>query len=169
MRKCFIFDFDDTLAGFSVYNTMTYVSPIRVFPQLGGTLRDVPAVLDFLSEKGDTLKMVTMNIVLKEEQKWRKLERVGMLKWFHKRNVWMVRRKTPDLFRKICRGKNPRMCYMVGNSLQHDIIPSLEAGINAIYIPKPRLKKFLPNPVSDHENLIVLGSIREIRERYDRL
>lgn len=169
MRKLFIFDFDDTLANYSAYNTWTYKSPVPIFPRLGGTIKDAKKVLDFVNSRGDEIKMVTMNIVLSEEQKWRKLERVGMRRWFHEENVWMVKRKTPELFMEVCGGKDPRSCYMVGNSYTNDIKPSLKAGINALYIPRPRIKRILRVPDIDNPRMRVLGSIGEIIDIYESL
>jgi FMN phosphatase YigB (HAD superfamily) len=168
MRRTFLFDFDDTLAGFAVYNTWVYISPIKIFPPVGGLLPGAEEVLDFLLSRGDDLKMVTLNIVLDEEKKWKKLERLGLRKYFNEDNVWMVREKTPDLFREICRGKNPNYCTMVGNSVINDIRPALDAGIKAIFIPRPIFKRVLPIGVDD-PNCLVLRRIDQIIDRYDEL
>ena len=169
MRKLFIFDFDDTLANYSAYNTWAYKSPIRIFPGLGGTIGEAKRVLDFLKSKGDGLKMVTMNVVLNEDQKWRKMERVGMRRWFDEDNVWMVRKKTPELFREVCGSKRAENCYMVGNSYSNDIEPSLAAGINAIYIPRPRIMRLFRVPDIDNPRLHVLRDIGQIIQVYDSL
>ena len=116
----------------------------------------------------DDLMMVTLNIVLDEEKKWKKLERVGLRKYFNEDNVWMVREKTPDLFREICRGRNPRRCTMVGNSVINDIRPALDAGIKTIFIPRPLFKRVLPIRIDDPK-CTVLRRIDEIIDRYDEL
>lgn len=169
MRKTFIFDFDDTLANFTVYNTMVIKQPVKVLPHIGGKIKGAEEVLDMLSEKGDRLFLLTMNIVLNEEQKWRKLERVGMRRWFDESNSFFVRRKTPEKIREICRGSRLSHCYMVGNSLGNDVIPSLEAGINAIYIPRPLWKRLMPRSEPSSDRLRVLRDIREIKRIYPDL
>ncbi|MFW3146071.1 MAG: hypothetical protein ACMUIE_04590 [Thermoplasmatota archaeon] len=169
MRKTFIFDFDDTLANFTVYNTIVLKQPVKVLPHIGGTIKGAEEILEMLSRKGDRLFMLSMNIVLNEEQKWKKLERVGMRRWFNERNSFFVRKKTPHKIREICRGSNPSHCYMVGNSLTNDVIPSLEAGINVIYIPRPVWKRLIPRSKPTSDRIFALKDIREIREIYPEL
>ena len=169
MARTFIFDFDDTLAGFSIYNTLVFKQPLKVLPPIGGTLKGVPKVLDFLKQKGDRLFILTMNVVMDETLKWKKMERVGMRRWFSDRNVMMVRRKTPEVIRGICRDAPKAECFMVGNSYKNDMAPALEAGINAIYIPRPVVKRLLNFTLPDRPTLHVLGNIGEIEAKYDEL
>jgi putative hydrolase of the HAD superfamily len=169
MDRLFLFDFDDTLANFSIYNSWVLKQPFPLFPPIGGTIKGAPEVLDFLKGKGDGLVMVTMNMVLDKGIKWKKLERVGMRRWFDEDNVHMVREKTPDLYRKLTAGRDPSRCYMVGNSLRHDIVPALRSGIKAIYIPRPMVKRLLPVRLPRSRDLTVLNDIRQIMGLYDRL
>ena len=169
MGKFFIFDFDDTLAGFSVYNTWLYRMGWSFPPPLGNLLPGSEEVLDRIKGDRVPLHMLTINIVLNDEMKWRKLHRLEITRWFDERHVHMVRKKTPDVFKRICRGRDPKRCYMVGNSYMHDIRPSLEAGINAIYIPRPHIKRLYDPFIPDHPNLIRLRRISQILEIYDDL
>jgi len=166
MDRLFLFDFDDTLANFSVYNSWVFKQPIKILPPIGGTIDGATEVLDFLRSKGDDLAMVTMNMILDRDVKWKKLERVGMGRWFDQGNVHMVREKTPELYRKIITGRDPDRCYMVGNSLKHDITPALKAGIKAIYIPRPKVKRLLPLRLPRSDRLTVLKDIRQVMELY---
>ena len=169
MRRIFIFDFDDTLANYSTYNTLVYKMPVKILPPLGGLKKGVPEVLDFLKSKGDDLYLVTMNIVMKENEKWEKMDRVGIRRWFDERKVFMVREKTPEIFKKICQGRDPASCYVVGDSYTYDIKTGLSAGLKVLFIPRPIYMRRYPIPRNDKNNLTVLRSISEIMDRYDEL
>ena len=169
MGKFFIFDFDDTLTGFSVYNTWLYRTGWTFPPPLGGLFKGAEEVLDRIKGDRIPLHMLTINIVLNDDMKWKKLNRLDITRWFDERNVHMVRRKTPEVFARICRGRDLSRCYMVGNSYANDIKPSLEAGIKAIYIPRPHVKRLYDPFLPDHERLIRLGRISDILKIYDDL
>lgn len=51
--------------------------------------------------------------------------------------IEIVSEKTADLYRRVMRrrGVEPSRFVMVGNSLRSDILPALEAGAHAVYIP----------------------------------
>jgi len=169
MDRLFIFDFDDTLAHYSMYNTWVLKQPVKIFPHIGGTIEGAVEVLDHLKAKGNDLAMLTMNIVLDDDLKWKKLERVGMRKWFNERNTHFVRNKTPERILEICRGRRKDRCYMVGNSFGHDIAPALEAGINAIYIPRPWSTAWIPRRMPRSDRFRKLSSIKEILDIYPDL
>jgi FMN phosphatase YigB (HAD superfamily) len=164
--RTFIFDFDDTLAGNSIYNTWALYLDLPFLKPVGGLLPGAQEVLEFLSGKGDRLYMLTLNLILDDELKWKKLDRLGMGEWFNERNTFMVDDKTPDIFKRICKGKDPSRCYMVGNSFRRDIEPALRSGIKAIYIRRPLLFRALPDVHGRHGNLIRLKDIGQIIPRY---
>jgi len=168
MKRTFIFDFDDTLAGFSLYNTWGIYLDLPLVRPIGGPLPGAIDVLEELRRRRDRLYLFTLNLVLNEDMKWRKIRRLGMDRYFNRNNTYMVRKKTPELFRTICKGQDPSRCYMVGNSFRNDIEPALEAGINAIYIPRPVFKRALPWTYRKHERLSVLSDIRQVPEMDDR-
>jgi putative hydrolase of the HAD superfamily len=65
----------------------------------------------------------------------RKIERSGLAKYFQ--YIEIVVDKTPDTYRGVL-GKyhlEPHRFLMVGNSLRSDILPVLEIGGQAVYIP----------------------------------
>ncbi len=167
MRRLFIFDYDDTLANFPLYNSLVFKMPVRVLPPIGGLIKGANDVLKFISGKGDRLHILTMNLLMDHDSKWRKMDHVGITKWFDDGNVDMVRRKTPEILLSICRGLPKKRCFMVGNSYKHDIEPALEAGINPVYIPRPKYKRLIPMKV--HEDVILLDDIRQIMDIYDDL
>ncbi len=169
MRRCFIFDYDDTIANFPLYNSLVFRLPFRVLPPIGGLLPGAYQVLDLVRSRKDRLHMLTMNMLMDEDTKWNKMDHVGISRWFDRRNVTMVRRKTPETMLSICKGISKDQCFMVGNSLKHDILPALEAGINAIYIPRPKWMRIFPGRLPDSDRLIILKDIRELIEIYDRI
>jgi FMN phosphatase YigB (HAD superfamily) len=169
MKKLFIFDFDDTLANYSMYNTFVLKQPLKILPHFGGTIPGAVEVLDFLKEKRDRLAMLSMNIVLDDQLKWKKLNRLGMERWFSKENAHFVRHKTPKKIIEICGRTRLDRCYMIGNSLEHDVRPALEAGINAIYIPRPLATSWLPRKLPREDRFLKLSSIVKIIDLYDDL
>ncbi len=169
MDRLFIFDFDDTLANYSMYNTFVLKQPVKVLPHIGGPIKGAVEVLEYLDRRHDKLAMLSMNVVLNDELKWRKLKRLGMDRWFDTRNAFFVRHKTPEIIRRICGRKRKEKCYMVGNSLAHDVRPALEAGINAIYIPRPLATRWLPRKLPRSERFHELSSIEDIIKSYDEI
>ena len=169
MRRCFIFDYDDTLANYPMYNSMAYKLPLKVLPPIGGLIKGADQVLDEVKRRRDKLLMLTMNIIMDHDTKWAKMNSVGIPRWFDERSVHMVRKKTPEKMLELTKGFSRDRSYMVGNSLHHDILPALDAGIRAIYIPRPRWKRLLPRNFPGDDNLIVLKDIREILDIYDEL
>jgi putative hydrolase of the HAD superfamily len=65
----------------------------------------------------------------------RKIERSGLVKYF--RYIEIVVDKTPDTYRGVLAKYNlaPDKFLMVGNSLRSDILPVLEIGGQAVYVP----------------------------------
>jgi putative hydrolase of the HAD superfamily len=65
----------------------------------------------------------------------RKIERSGLAKYF--RYIEIVIDKTPDTYRSVLAKYHlePNRFLMVGNSLRSDILPVLEIGGQAVYIP----------------------------------
>lgn len=152
-----------------MYNTLVLKQPLSVLPHYSGLLPGAEDVLDFLSSRHDRLLMLTMNIVLDDSQKWRKLDRLGIRRWFREKDVYFVRNKTPEVIDRICGNANRRRCYMVGNSLGHDMIPALEAGINAIFIERPLAKRLIPRRKPRSDRLITLHRIDQIMDIYPEL
>lgn len=169
MKRLFIFDFDDTLANYSMYNTWVLKQPVKIFPHIGSTIRGTVEVLDFLRLKNERLAMLSMNIVLDDDLKWKKLDRVGMGRWFNERSAYFVRRKTPKKILEICGNIRKERCYMVGNSFDHDVVPALDAGINAIYIPRPWFTAWVPRKMPTTKRFRKLSRISQIIDIYDEL
>jgi putative hydrolase of the HAD superfamily len=169
MRRFFIFDFDDTIANFPLYNSLRFRVPLDILPPMGGLIPGASDVLDMILKRKDRLHMLTMNIMMDEGSKWKKMNSLGISRWFDESNVTMVRRKTPEMMLSITKGFPRDRCYMVGNSLTHDVEPAIEAGIGAIYIPRPRMKRLIPRSLPDSDRLLILKDIRDMIDIYDRL
>ena len=78
------------------------------------------------------LMLVTKGDLLHQSSK---LERSGLRSYFT--SVEVVSRKTPDVYAAILsrHGIDPRRFLMVGNSLRSDVLPVLELGGWAVYVP----------------------------------
>jgi putative hydrolase of the HAD superfamily len=97
---------------------------VRVFPWTEETLA--------LLAKEWQLMMITKGDVFEQSKK---IERTGLLKYF--RHVEIVGDKTTAIYRNLLerhRIQSQRF-LMVGNSLRSDILPVLELGSKAVYIP----------------------------------
>ncbi len=78
------------------------------------------------------LIIITKGELLEQQAK---LERSGIAQYFHCFEV--VSNKTPEAYQALFArlGYDPRRVLMVGNSLKSDILPVLELGGQAVYIP----------------------------------
>jgi putative hydrolase of the HAD superfamily len=97
---------------------------IEVFPGAQETLMTLAATWPLmLITKGDLLHQRS------------KLERSGLVNWFQ--HVEIVSHKTPDVYTSILarHAVAPERFVMVGNSLRSDILPVVEAGGWAVYVP----------------------------------
>ena len=96
-------------------------------------LSGVETALARLSERY-RLVLITKGDLLHQEQK---LASSGLGDLFS--GVEVVSEKTPDTYRKVFarHGPGPERAVMAGNSVKSDILPALEAGAFAAYIPYP--------------------------------
>jgi putative hydrolase of the HAD superfamily len=80
------------------------------------------------------LMLITKGDLLDQEQK---IARSGLAPCF--RQIEIVSNKTPAIYQAILakHGLAPKRFLMVGNSLRSDILPVLEIGASAVYIPHP--------------------------------
>jgi putative hydrolase of the HAD superfamily len=87
--------------------------------------------LNFLLTQGDELFLITTGDY-KIQQK--KIEHYNLSFWF-RNNIDIVSCGKKEKIDAICSSRDKRNTWFVGNSVKSDIVPSLEAGIGAIYIP----------------------------------
>lgn len=99
-------------------------TPVQIFPHTEEVLME-------LSEK-QNLMLITKGDVFEQSIK---IERTGLQKYFH--HIEIVGVKTTATYRSLFQRYrlDPRYILMVGNSLRSDILPMVELGGHAVYIP----------------------------------
>ena len=123
--------------------------------------------LTTLSSRGPVM-LITKGDLLHQASK---LERSGLQDLFH--HVEIVSDKNPTVYQRILdrHGIDPARVLMVGNSLRSDILPVIELGGAAAFIPAAlnwSLEEADP-PVDAHGRYFELSSIRQVVELVDRL
>ncbi len=99
-------------------------APMELLPHVRETLQELaPFYTLAVATKGDLL----------DQQ--RKLKNSGLTSFFAQAEI--MTDKTPQAYLALCQklGARPQETLMVGNSLRSDILPPLEAGLQAVYIP----------------------------------
>jgi putative hydrolase of the HAD superfamily len=116
----------------------------EALPRLGGRCRLL------LLTKGD------------REVQQAKLARSGLARFFE--GVHVVAEKDAGVLRQLVAdyGLRPEQVWMVGNSPRSDINPALEAGLGAIYIPRPNTWELEREAIADPARVTVLGSFGEM-------
>jgi putative hydrolase of the HAD superfamily len=91
-----------------------------------------------------------------------KLARSGLAPFFE--GVHVVAEKDAGVLRQLVAdyGLRPEQVWMVGNSPRSDINPALEAGLGAVYIPRPNTWDLEREVIADPARVIVLGSFGEL-------
>ena len=122
--------------------------------------------LDYLIGQGDELYLLTTG---DETIQRKKVEHFGTNRWFQGRTTIVPIEKLTRI-REIVSSKNPTTTWFVGNSVRSDILPALEAGIGAIYIPQETwMYESTHPPIPTSPRLIRLEEISEIEPRYATL
>ena len=129
----------------------TMERPMSVYP-------DVEKVLSLLSEKYP-LVLATKGDLKEQESK---VERSGLKKYF--REVEIMSEKHSENYLRIIKAHNisPEEFLMIGNSFKSDILPVLEIGGKAIYIPCDITWAHEVVEEIEHPNLIKLSSITDV-------
>ena len=123
----------------------------------------VPETLEYLATRHD-LTLFTKGHP--EEQKL-KIDRSGLGRFFQ--HTAIVKEKDAAAYRRLAeeRGMAPEQTWMVGNSPKSDINPSLEAGLNAVFVPHAHtwvLEKQDIRPGAGR--LLVLERFGDLREHF---
>jgi putative hydrolase of the HAD superfamily len=85
--------------------------------------------LSRLKRSGHELHLVTAG---DEDLQRRKIKETDLARWFD--SVHVTPMKKGEILAKIA-GRRPKNCVMVGDSKKSDIMPALELGITAVWIP----------------------------------
>lgn len=121
----------------------------RVFRRKVTTQRGVRTVLRRLARDHRLILVTRGDRVVQR----RRLRESGLARYFH--NVYVVKNKTSQELRRICRQERvaPSRVLVVGDSLRSDVMPALEIGATAVWIPskswrfedskRPRSKRFI--------------------------
>jgi putative hydrolase of the HAD superfamily len=96
----------------------------------------LPAVRETLRELSGRHRLILLTKGDLDDQ-WGKLQRSGLRPYFHQIDV--VREKDVDAYYDalVRHGVRPQRAWMVGNSPRSDVLPALEAGLGAVFIPHP--------------------------------
>jgi putative hydrolase of the HAD superfamily len=103
-----------------------YKMDIEPYPHMIETLRK-------LKNEGHLLYLYTGGVA---EVQYRKVHKLK-LEYFFGNHIHVARHKSNEEMERLLNRihANRKNTWMIGNSLRTDIVPALEAGINAIYIP----------------------------------
>lgn len=116
--------------------------PVEVLPDVREGLRSLP--------KGHTKLIITKGDL---KDQWRKITASGLSSLFD--DIHVVIDKDTLTYEKICakHGYAPEQMIMVGNSVKSDILPVLNLGGHAIYVPHPLTWSFeQADPPQNHNN-----------------
>jgi putative hydrolase of the HAD superfamily len=101
-----------------------------------------------------------------EEQKL-KVERSGLSRFFH--HTAIVKEKDPAEYRKLVedRAMDSARTWMIGNSPKSDINASLDAGLNAVFIPHAHTWVLERQQIRNgHGRLLVLDRFADLRRHF---
>jgi putative hydrolase of the HAD superfamily len=123
----------------------------------------LPGVAATLRALGARHRVVLMTKGDRDDQLG-KLQRSGLGHLLH--DVDVVREKDADTYRDALRrhGARAELSWMVGNSPRSDILPALEAGLGAVYVPHDVTWSLELSELPDggHPRLIVLRRFEEL-------
>jgi putative hydrolase of the HAD superfamily len=126
-------------------------------------IEGVPETLEYLSLRHE-LTLFTKGHP--EEQKL-KVERSGLAPFFH--HTAIVKEKDPAAYLKLVedRGMDSARTWMIGNSPKSDINASLDAGLNAVFIPHAHTWVLEKQQIRDgNDRLLVLDRFADLRRHF---
>ena len=127
-------------------------------------VRPTPAALS----TSRPLMLITKGDLLHQSSK---LERSGLQDYFH--HVEIVSEKTPSVYERILNrhGIDPARFLMIGNSLRSDVLPVIDVGGSAAYIPSTLnwVHEHADAPIAGHQRYFELSSIAEVVGLVERL
>lgn len=145
--------------GMSIFDEKKYLRD--------GLVPGAVETLDFIKEQGDELMLFTAGDLRVQNKK---IQATQVAKWFEN-NIYIVSRKDEVAFQLILGSRNREKAWMIGNSMRSDILPALNVGIKAIYLPQDTWAfeaEHAAVPINNPK-LITLDSILDIKREYDTL
>lgn len=153
-----------------VSNNRVTTNDINSIIKAGRDLLDMPVkpldgvetTLEVLKEKA-SFKMVLFTKGDAQEQE-RKIEKSTMEQWFDL--TVTVADKTTREFADLCQRLNvmPKDMVMVGNSFKSDIMPAIEIGAKAVFIPYHKQWEMEQAEEVNHERIVKLTSFSQLPE-----
>ena len=115
--------------------------------------------LDVLHERHELLLVTKGN----HSEQTTKIERSGLRRYFNA--IEILDDKTVDQYRRIAdqHTLDPEVTWMIGNSPRSDIVPALEAGMHAVFIPHAETWSHELAEVPDHPRLTQLTDFTKLR------
>ena len=134
----------------------------RILDQPLVLIEGVEETLAYLASRHD-LTLVTKGHP--EEQKL-KIDRSGLGVWFG--HTVIVKEKDAATYHKLVaeRAIDPARTWMVGNSPKSDILPALEAGLGAVYVPHPRTWHLERMEIADHPRLLRVSRFADLQQHF---
>ncbi len=124
---------------------------------------EVESVLEKLSAKYQ-LSLATKGDLKEQESK---IARSGLERYFS--HIEIMSEKNSENYMKIVRRHNlePEQFLMIGNSFKSDILPVLEIGANAIYIPSEIIWAHEVAEESDHPRLTRAANLNDLLNLFE--
>jgi putative hydrolase of the HAD superfamily len=126
-------------------------------------IEGVPETLEYLSLRHELILFTKGH---PEEQKL-KVERSGLAPFFH--HTAIVKEKDPEAYRKLVddRSMDSGRTWMIGNSPKSDVNASLDAGLNAVFIPHAHTWVLEKQEIRNaNGRLLVLDRFADLRRHF---
>ena len=120
-----------------------------------------PGVADILVELHKNFRLLVFSKGDAGEQQG-KMRRSGLQAYFDQ--VVIVDEKNPAAYRNIVEkyGLVAEQTFMIGNSPRSDILPALEVGLWAVFLPHPHTWEFEHHALDPHSRLLLAESIYDL-------
>ena len=141
---------------------------LEAFDPLGykqqGLAKGAEETLNFINSQKDVQILITKGEQLVQECK---IVTLNLDQWFGDQ-IHIVDTKTKETFMQYRERFQDSLIYSVGNSYNSDILPALEAGVKAIFIPYYTWLGEQPPPAVDETRVFKIDHIKQIIGLYDK-
>lgn len=98
------------------------------------------------------------------EEQFGKVRKSGLATYFEQ--VVITGEKSPEAYREIVREHSlaAATTFMIGNSPRSDMLPALDAGLWAVFVPHPHTWEFEQDELPDHPRLLLAETIHDLPE-----
>ena len=141
---------------------------MEAFDPLGykqqGLVKGAEETLNYINKRRDIQILITKGEQLVQECK---IVTVNLDQWFGDR-IYIVDVKAKETFLQYREEYPNSQIFSIGNSYNSDIVPALEAGVRAIYIPYYTWLGEKPPPITDETQVLKIENIKQIIELYKK-